>query len=193
MYCANKLAPVEIGNIFCWSKESEEGQQVSGLGFLGCDRWSNKISSHLVLEWSDDPEKSIVVSGALCSFWEFIAIGQIPVDCWVTAVFQPSWWLRWLDFWWHVMEENEFAQASVSPWSITTLHISQHAHLNSKNSIFNIKHCNMYMNSNKYFVLENTGTNIKHNIHNNVLTWIQTNACYTYNITYITMLHMKYS
>jgi hypothetical protein len=38
-------------NIFCWNKEREEGRQESGTGISGCDRWHDKISSHLILQW----------------------------------------------------------------------------------------------------------------------------------------------
>jgi hypothetical protein len=80
-HSADKLGPVEIGNICCGNKESEVGLHESGTGFWGCDRWHNKISSQVVLEWSDGPEKSIVMFGAPCAFWEYIMFSRIQVGC----------------------------------------------------------------------------------------------------------------
>ena len=40
-----------------------------------------KNSSHLALEWSDGPEKGIVVSGAPCTLREYISLGQNLVGC----------------------------------------------------------------------------------------------------------------
>ena len=45
-----------------------------------------------------------------------IAFGQNPVGCWVSGVSAAIMAGR-LDFWWRVMEKNEFARASVAPWS----------------------------------------------------------------------------
>ena len=61
--------------------ESEEGMLVIGMGFSFCNMRNEKNYTYLVLEWSDDPEKSIVVLGTPCTFWEYIAIGQILVGC----------------------------------------------------------------------------------------------------------------
>ena len=45
-----------------------------------------------------------------------IAFGQNPVGCWVSGVSAAIVAGR-LDFWWRVMEKNEFARASVASWS----------------------------------------------------------------------------
>ena len=77
--------------------------------FSGCNRWHDKIPSHLVLEWSHSPEKSFVMSGTPCTFWDYITFKQIQVGCWVTAwkVFLPPWWPGRLNFLHRVMGENE--------------------------------------------------------------------------------------
>ena len=51
-----------------------------GTGFSGCNMRSDKTYAHLVPEWSNDPEKRIVVSVAPCTFWEY-TISKILVCC----------------------------------------------------------------------------------------------------------------
>ena len=45
-----------------------------------------------------------------------IAFGQNPVGCWVSGVSAAIVAGRF-DFWWRVTKKNEFARASVAPWS----------------------------------------------------------------------------
>jgi hypothetical protein len=82
-YQTDSLAPGEIVNLFCKREESEDGLQESGIGFLGCDM--TIFFSGLVLEWSDGPEKGIVVFGLPCALQKYIALGQNPVGCLATA------------------------------------------------------------------------------------------------------------
>jgi hypothetical protein len=80
---STKDTPVEFGYEFCWKEESEEGLTIDA-GFLGCDVMcdrnnfpKNSMTSHRAQEWSDGPEKGIVMPGGSGAIRKFIKVAVL--------------------------------------------------------------------------------------------------------------------
>ncbi len=80
------------------------------MGFLGCDTRRDKNYAPLVPKWSDDPEKSIVMSGTPCTFWDYVRLAKF----WLVVELQLEMYLATMvtkvaRFLMRVMEGNEYA------------------------------------------------------------------------------------